>query len=814
MQTISIRHMIYGAFIGLIITVAFVLQLIVLPRLELQIQQIAAKNTNATIENIAGHIQSDTWPVEVAESYIHFKSSFIASPNTRGVLVDGNDIIVAATNQEWVGKEYSFLLGQEFMLGRRSLSSDGGGTVIIRDGRSVGAIRSFPADGPSDGSNIKDGFVSLEYPYGAEIDEIHDVILSAFVIFGLFSLAIMLMLNAVFKHQVTDRILNLHAVINQWKLGDYSQMTSIGGSDEIGHLSETLQAVSKNVYETTKAYISTKKYHKDMLNAVKTPTLSVSSRGEILYANDAMGLMVGYENNQLVGMQLKTLISELHYGLLSGYIEKLEDNIREEISIKGAECQLIHKDGSLFTAHVEIGAIDTVDDYVGIITMSDVSKQKIDENRLHRLAYYDILTGLPNANALDLYIRDSVDGSGDLQLLFLELEIAQFGAINSTFGYQSGDKMLQAIATRLSGKEFNTEIVARIEGDRFAVVFELNGEESYREIVERVKERVSRPVVIDDIVMRPKFRFGILLVPEHVDNQEHVLMYLNGALKRAKENRRTLTGVFSRDIIDEVRAYTLMTHELDEALRNNELQVYMQPQVDMKTKKIIGAEGLVRWINKEGKFVSPVDFIPVAEKSGLIIELGRFVMKEILKVNRDWHAAGGPRISTAINLSAAQFSQEDLVKDVMDSIVAYGVDASTVELELTESAVMDNPAAAFEKMERIRVMGVNLAIDDFGTGYSSLQYLRDLPVNKLKIDRSFINGLAQQPEQASIVLMVLMLADRLGMKTVAEGIEREEDADLLMKAGCTVGQGFYYYKPMPTKDFLELAKSERLKAAS
>ncbi len=440
----------------------------------------------------------------------------------------------------------------------------------------------------------------------------------------------------------------------------------------------------------------------------------------------------------------------------------------------------------------------------------DIERQCV-EDRLNYLAYYDDLTGLPNSTlfhdrlsqALSLAKRDG----HQIAVLFFNLD--RLKLINDSLGRHIGDLLLRAVGERLThhlresdsvvhwGKEAPSETVARFGGDEFIVLLpRIEKAEDAAIIARRILDMMSQPLPAENQDLLISSSIGVSVYPADGDSPEALVRNAGAAMYRIKEEGGNNFRFYSADINAKTLERLTMATHLHQALEQSQFRLYYQPQVDLKTGQITGVEALIRWQHPERGMVSPAQFIPLAEETGLIVPIGKWVLQTAFAQNKAWQNAGLPLITMAVNLSARQFQEKGLVETVEQAIVETGIDPCFVELELTES-IMQNTEKTIEILNKFRAMGVKVSIDDFGTGYSSLSYLKRFPINKLKIDQSFVRESSSNPDDAAIVRAIITLAHTLKLEVIAEGVETEAQCEFLRAQDCDEIQGYLFSKPLP-----------------
>ena len=437
-----------------------------------------------------------------------------------------------------------------------------------------------------------------------------------------------------------------------------------------------------------------------------------------------------------------------------------------------------------------------------------VVEQQAAEQRIQRLAYYDVLTGLPNRALLEDRCRMSLSAAQrhgrPLALMFLDLD--HFKNVNDSLGHRVGDAVLVALAGRLQRVVRVQDTVCRLGGDEFVLLLPETDAGGAARVAEKVLAVAQEPFQADGHELTVTPSIGIAMYPCDGAELDALSRAADAAMYRAKEDGRNTYRLFSAELQAHSDRALLVSNALRRALERDQLSLAFQPQLDFATRRIAGAEALLRWIHPELGAVSPVEFIPIAESSGMILPIGEWVLEQAVRQIAAWDREGLPPLTLAINVSSVQLRQADLPALVRRTLERAGVGAGRLEIELTEGAAMKDPQVSIAVMNALHEQGVALSLDDFGTGYSSLSYLKRFPVSKLKIDRSFVRDLAVDDGDRAIVDAIIHMASSLGMRTVAEGVETEAQLGFLRSRGCHAMQGFLLSRPLAPAAFAEFVR--------
>jgi diguanylate cyclase (GGDEF)-like protein len=437
--------------------------------------------------------------------------------------------------------------------------------------------------------------------------------------------------------------------------------------------------------------------------------------------------------------------------------------------------------------------------------------QRIDsETRLSYLAQFDALTGLPNRALLLDRFSQAIAQAGRhgkaLAVLFIDLD--EFKAVNDTLGHAAGDELLKAVAERLRQSVRAGDTVARIAGDEFAVLLaELSRADDAALVAQKIVARLGEPITLGGQEALVTASIGVATFPNDGQDCEALLAAADAAMYRAKQSGRNMYQFFTADLNVRLRARVQTIAELRRALERGELEVHYQPKFDLARRVPAGAEALLRWRHPLRGLTPPAEFIPVLEESGLIVPAGEWVLEQACRDLKESLALGLPALPVAVNLSARQFRQQDLAARLRRIVESVGLPPGSIDLEITESQLVQDAEHAIAVMRELREAGIGVAIDDFGTGYSSLSYLTRFPVSALKIDRSFVARSLEEQRAAAIVHAIVDLAHTLGFTVIAEGIETEPQAAFLLDLGCDQGQGYLFARPQPIAQLRELLRS-------
>jgi diguanylate cyclase (GGDEF)-like protein len=445
-----------------------------------------------------------------------------------------------------------------------------------------------------------------------------------------------------------------------------------------------------------------------------------------------------------------------------------------------------------------------------LATYEDITERRRVEARIAHMAHHDALTDLPNRTLLRERMEQALAEvrEGDESLAILCLDLDRFKGVNDTLGHPTGDALLKAVSERLRRSIGPGGMVARFGGDEFAIL-QTGGDQpnDARLLAERVLEIIGEPYGLDGQHVIAGTSIGIAIAPNDGTSPDQLLKNADMALYRAKADGRGIYRFFEPEMDAQVQARRFVELDLHKAVEADEFELFYQPLIDLKSNRIVACEALLRWNHPVRGLIGPGDFIPIAEEIGLILPIGEWVLRKACAEAVNWPKS----VSVAINLSPVQFKSRNLVQAVILALGNSGLSPQRLELEITESVLLEDNEMTLSLLHQLRNLGVSIALDDFGTGYSSLSYLRSFPLDKIKIDQSFIRDLSEHPDSLAIVQSITRLGTSLGMQTTAEGVETKEQLDQVRAAGCTHGQGYYFGRPQPARDIARLLAKNGLR---
>jgi diguanylate cyclase (GGDEF)-like protein/PAS domain S-box-containing protein len=552
--------------------------------------------------------------------------------------------------------------------------------------------------------------------------------------------------------------------------------------------------------------------YRTILESIQEGYFEVDLNGKFTFCNNSMARLTGHSKEELLGMNHKQLTNE---ETAKEVFQAFSEIYNTEEPSKGFDWQIIRKDGG--EGYIE-ASVSLQKDSSGKPTgfkgmIRDITERKRTEQQINYMATHDALTGLPNrlmfSQLLNQAIRSAQRHRKQLAVLFIDLD--RFKAINDSLGHEAGDRLLKEMAKRFKRSLRADDVVGRLGGDEFVIfIEELEEFRQVENVAHKILTTTIQPMTLQGEECRVTASIGISMYPGNGTDEQTLIKNADMAKYFAKEEGKNNYQFYSKDIQSQSNKRFSIETNLRRALERNELSLKYQAKLDFKTGMITGVEALLRWKNLSIGLITPTQFIPVAEETGLIVPIGRWVMKTACAQNVAWQRQGLPPVCMAVNLSLRQLMDDNLLKDIKAALDDSGMAPNLLELEITESMVMQNPVRLIELLTNIKKLGVRIAIDDFGTGYSSLAQIQHFPIDTLKVDRSFIRNLAQDSENQAITQAIITMGKTLKLTVVAEGVETQEQKDFLRDLICDEMQGFYFSKPIAPDQFGDLLRKNNI----
>lgn len=531
-------------------------------------------------------------------------------------------------------------------------------------------------------------------------------------------------------------------------------------------------------------------------------TLDTVTYGDEFVRSSVVLFVSGVLRAMLMGLVLYLI----YHWLLTKPLSRLLQHLSEITPDRPGQYQLPVPPGH---EHNELGLwVRTSNQLLASIERNTTLRREAEDSLL-RMSQYDFLTGLPNRLQLQQQLDQILIDAARLQrrVAVICVGLDDFKGVNEQFSYQAGDQLLLATADRLRAHSGRLGALARLGGDQFALV-QANIEEPYKAaaLAQQILDDLAAPFALDGREIRLRATIGITLFPEDGDSTEKLLQKAEQTMTLAKTRSRNRYQFYVASVDSEMRRRRELEKALRDAMAGNQLFLVYQPQISYRDHRIVGVEALIRWQHPEFGFIPPDQFIPLAEQNGTIVGIGEWVLDQACKQLREWHDQGYTHLRMAVNLSTVQLHHSELPRVVSNILQTYRLPPRSLELEVTETGLMEDISTAAQHLLSLRRSGALIAIDDFGTGYSSLGYLRSLPLDKIKIDKSFVKDLLDDEDDATIVRAVIQLGKSLGMQVIAEGVETAEQEAYIIAEGCHEGQGYYYSRPLPARELLAFLK--------
>ena len=565
--------------------------------------------------------------------------------------------------------------------------------------------------------------------------------------------------------------------------------------------------IARDITEQIK-YQKTLELYENVIKNSSEGILISDKDNKIVFVNKAFCDITRYKEEDVIGKYPSILKSGIH---TKRFYKDMWDSINSSGKWKG-EIWNKHKDDGIYPELLSINTLKNsdgeIENYIAIFT--DISEIKKSEAKMRSMAMHDSLTGLPNRTMMSNLISHSIKSAKRqnelLGVMFIDLD--NFKNINDNYGHKEGDIVLIETAKRLKGILREEDIVYRFGGDEFIVTIEhIKNSENLAKIAQKINRSIQIPYQTKSYTFYISCSIGIAIYPNDASTPDELIKNADAAMYQAKNRGKNRYLFYSHELGKEIQEELHIENLLRKSIEKNEFEIYYQPKIDTKTLQIVGLEALIRWNGSEKEAIAPDKFIPIAEKTGLIIPLGNWVLLQACKQIKKWHENKLYSGNISVNISGVQLENKNLISSIRHVINKSKLSPKYLDLEVTESVLMNDAKHWSNTLDQIRDLGIDISIDDFGTGYSSLSYLRELPVDELKIDKSFIDDIPGDKDACAIVKSIISLAKTLSYKTVAEGVEKKEQQIYLEDNGCDIIQGYYYSKPLSAKDMEDFLSS-------
>lgn len=713
---------------------------------------------------------------------------------------DGKEIIM--TKNTWMMKEKSlpyykmhFIHDRTSLIGNRSYK-------ITNNSNLLSESKHFEFSTPIAISGQEWGVLTISFSKDAYFSIVKSFYWTV-IIFTIISLLLSLSLFFASSSRIRKELSTFTIAAKKLadgKLSTRAPETSIGEIGELGkainEMSSSLQEKSSRLFELVQ-----------IVEQTNDAFILFNKQLHIVFVNDAVTSITGYSSKYFENMHIVDFSDALNLDL-TDLLREIEWMDKHKTNPPSHDILISRENKHMLPVEMRLEFIENSESGNHLLAvLSSITERKKLENELHQLAFYDKLTGLPNRRMfldhLNQLIRFSHHNNQSFALFFMDLD--NFKYINDSLGHEAGDELLTQIAAKLKEIFRSSDMVTRLGGDEFTVIIENTKESDQFDVTQLAQKLLDQlaksPIVIGGRNFTVNTSIGIAKFPENGLDSDTLLRNADTAMYSAKKSGKNRYALFSEDMNSDLREHIEMESELKDAIRsNNQLMLHYQPIVDLRTGELIGTEALARWNHPTKGFISPIDFIPLAEKSDLIIDLGNKLLNVAFKQAQKWESnAETPYLS--INISVKQFAKEDFVDHMIVLLQTFQINAHKILLEFTESVMLDSTNETFTKFEKLKKVGFQIGIDDFGTGYSSMGYIHKLPIDILKIDRTFVVDVTKNIKSQAIVSAITKLSSSLGIKTIAEGVEQIEDAQWLEEFDCDYGQGYLYDKALTIEDF-------------
>jgi diguanylate cyclase (GGDEF)-like protein/PAS domain S-box-containing protein len=691
----------------------------------------------------------------------------------------------------------------------------------------------FVYTAPVDFANENIGSVELVLSLERMDNAIKTTYRNIFIALTLFATFLGVLIYVMVSIFIVNPLLRLSKAADQLALGDFSAALPPDTGDELGHLVRTfatmresrksveleLNNLNTSLESIVMARVSELRESEAYIHAVlenaSEGIIVIGEAGVIISFNSAAERIFGHISEDIIGRDFNILISGENADLSGKYHRYVEESENSALFGVAREVVGLRKDFSAFPLELITTQVHIQNRLMFITTARDITDRKDAELRISYMASHDALTNLPNRSLLQDRIQQTLahNQRRELQAAVLFIDLDKFKIINDTLGHDIGDALLKEAAARQVAEIRSEDTVARQGGDEFIILLShISNPQDAALIAQKLLDSLRRPFIIQGKELQISASIGIAIFPEDGTTMESLLKNSDIAMYHAKDSGRSNYQFFSAKMNALAAEKQALRVELSHAIERNQLFLVYQPVVDMISENISGMEALLRWQHPQLGLISPVNFIPIAEESGLIIPIGEWVFRTACAQISEWKKAGYKVPRLAINLSAQQFRQKKLADNIAQILHETATDTSLIGIEITESMLVHNIDEVVQTLLSLSNMGLEISIDDFGTGYSSLSYLKRFPINKLKIDKSFVDDIATHPDDAAIVKAIIAMAHGLSMKVVTEGVETKEQLEFLRQHGCEQYQGYIFSKPLPAVEVAKLLLSHAMKS--
>jgi len=529
--------------------------------------------------------------------------------------------------------------------------------------------------------------------------------------------------------------------------------------------------------------------------------IAVVHNGVIQYVNEAGLKLVGCTNpTQIIGQSLSTFLPDDLGDSIATQIDK--DTVpANKLAI---ESKLLRSDNNLIDVEITSITLNEHSKQSKQLIVRDITERKRIEEAIKHMAYHDTLTGLPNRNYLYTQFMETLNNDEQSPFAIIFIDLDRFKYINDSMGHDIGDMLLQSVAERLKSCIRDTDVVSRQGGDEFIILIRNATKTATAQIAKRILTELGQPHRLNNYEVYSTPSIGISMFPDHGQTIETLVKHADAAMYKAKEKGKNNYQFFTNDLHENIERKVALEKQLRSAIGNQQFSLRFQPQVNLKSGKIVGVEALLQWVHPQLGSISPGEFIPLAEEIGLINDIGEWVLRTACAQAKTWNDNGYTDLAMSVNLSAIQFKSMEIVSTIKKILMETQLDPKFLKLEITEGSVMENAKENIDKLGELKDIGVRISIDDFGTGYSSLNYLKLLPIDDLKIDKSFIRDIMEDQNDLAIAKAIIDLGRSLNLNVIAEGVECRDQLEILLQNNCEEAQGYYFSKPITAYQFEQM----------
>lgn len=578
--------------------------------------------------------------------------------------------------------------------------------------------------------------------------------------------------------------------------------------------SASVMLMARDVSERMRAtrQIATREEHlRKIMDTVVDGIITMDQSGTIETVNPATEQIFGYSSGELVGESVTILMTDQMAKRHYSNVRKFLSTGKSDIVGRRRELEARRKDGSIFPIEIAVSTLQAGGRHLFIGTLRDITERKHNEAVLRKMATTDPMSKMPNRSLFSERLAEAVDRAdrGEVKIAVIFVDLDNFKNINDAMGHLTGNQVIIAAGKRLMTCVREQDTVAHVGGDEFSVLLDGIDPTEIEDVAKCMLATLKDPFHVDHKEIFTSGSIGVVPYPGSAENINELLKDADTAIHHAKRQGRANYQFYTSELRSDVQRRMEVEVGLRHALENDEFELYYQAKVDLEAHEVTGAEALLRWDSPTLGFVSPAEFIPIAEQTGLIVAIGNWVLRNACIEAAGWMKLDHPPIQVGVNLSALQFLSGNLTDNVHECLGYSGLTPDLLDLELTESMLVENPEQTIETLIELKDQGITISMDDFGTGYSSLSYLTRFPLDSIKVDRAFVMNLPGDKDAAAIARAIVSMSQQLGLHIVAEGIETKEQGEFLHGLGCHVGQGYFYSKPVPAAQFSSMIQQDQ-----